>query len=59
MFWVLVFMSATGWDGARGVQSFWLPAEEKCEAALITIEPLQRALAAVCIDPDGQVLGWD
>lgn len=59
MSWVLVFTMASGWSGASGVQFFWLLAEAKCEAALAAIGPLQRAVAAVCIGPDGQVLGWD
>lgn len=59
MSWILVFTMVGGWDGASGLQFFWLPAEARCEAALGAIKPLQRALAAVCIGPDGQVHGWD
>lgn len=59
MFWVLVFTMASGWSGDSGVQFFGLPAEAKCEAALAAIGPLQHAVVAVCIGPDGQVLGWD
>jgi hypothetical protein len=59
MSWVLVFTMVGGWGSASGVQFFWLPAEAQCEAALAAIEPLQGALAAVCIGPDRQVHGWD
>lgn len=58
MSWVLVLVSASGWGSASSVQFFRLPAAEECEAALEAIEPLQRALAAICT-ADGEVVGWE
>lgn len=57
MAWLLFTLTASGAAGFGDAQLFWMP-EAQCKAAFEEIESLQRALAAVCITPDGEVVGW-